>query len=62
MRALEADARTLGPDHPDLACSLNNFASMYGEFGKTDEAEAMHRRLADTVSHLATAYLRAVMS
>jgi tetratricopeptide (TPR) repeat protein len=43
-RALVIRERVLGSDHPDVATSLNNLASLYKSQGKYDEAEPLHRR------------------
>jgi len=34
----------LGPDHPDVATSLNNLAELYGTQGKYAEAEPLYNR------------------
>ncbi|HEX3875906.1 MAG TPA: FxSxx-COOH system tetratricopeptide repeat protein [Bryobacteraceae bacterium] len=36
--------RTVGPEHPDFAISLNNLARLYNNQGKYPEAEALHKR------------------
>lgn len=43
-RALAIWEKVLGPDHPDVAASLNNPASLYDSKGKYAEAEPLHRR------------------
>src|SRR2546428_5266359 len=36
--------KTLGPDHPDVAASLNNLALLYRTKGDYAQAEALHQR------------------
>jgi len=43
-RALEIEVKALGPDHPDVATSLNNLAGLYDSQGKYDEAEPLYLR------------------
>ncbi len=46
MTASEAlwQVNALGPDHPDLAASLNNLAALYQAQGKYAEAEPLYKR------------------
>jgi tetratricopeptide (TPR) repeat protein len=46
-RALDIDERTLGPDHSDVATSLNNLALLYQDQGKYDEALPLYQRALD---------------
>jgi hypothetical protein len=39
--------KVLGPDHPDVAISLNNLASLYESQGQYAEAEPLQRRSRD---------------
>jgi tetratricopeptide (TPR) repeat protein len=41
QRALRIDETALGPDHPDVATSLNNLASLYRAQGNYDAAEPL---------------------
>jgi tetratricopeptide (TPR) repeat protein len=34
----------LGPEHPDVARSLNNLAALYDSYGKYTEAEPLYQR------------------
>lgn len=43
-QALEWQTSTLGPDHPDLATTLNNLALMLEQIGDTAEAGRCYRR------------------
>lgn len=43
-RAVALQETRLGPDHPDLANTLNNLAIVCERHGKLDEAEACYRR------------------
>ncbi len=43
-RSLEIKEKVLGPDHPDVAISLNNLAALYEKQGKYVEAEPLHKR------------------
>jgi hypothetical protein len=43
-QALDRQMATLGPDHPDLATTLNNLALMLEQLGDTDEAGRCYRR------------------
>ena len=43
-RALEAQERVLGPDHPETLVSLNNLAVLYDDQERYKEAEALYRR------------------
>jgi tetratricopeptide (TPR) repeat protein len=43
-RALAIREKVLGPDHPDVAASLNNLATLLDKQGKYDEAEPLYRR------------------
>jgi tetratricopeptide (TPR) repeat protein len=42
--ALSIRERMLGPDHPDVATSLNNLAKLYNAQGRYADAEALYRR------------------
>jgi CHAT domain-containing protein/tetratricopeptide (TPR) repeat protein len=42
--ALRLAEATYGPEHPNVATSLNNLAVLYDEQGKYAEAELLHRR------------------
>ncbi len=44
QRALEIDEKALGPEHPDVATSLENYASLLRETGRADEAAEMETR------------------
>jgi tetratricopeptide (TPR) repeat protein len=44
MRALAISEKALGPDHPDVAKSLNNLASLYRNQGRYGEAEPLYKR------------------
>ena len=44
QRAIAIQERALGPDHPELARSLNNYAIVLEETGDYPEALATHRR------------------
>ena len=44
LRALSIRERQLGPDHPDIATSLNNLAELYSYQGKYSEAEFLYMR------------------
>jgi CHAT domain-containing protein/tetratricopeptide (TPR) repeat protein len=43
-RSLAAKEKALGPDHPDIARSLNTLAILYGNQGRYSEAEPLHKR------------------
>ncbi len=43
-RALTIREKTLGPEHPDLATSLENYAALLRETERADEAERMEAR------------------
>ena len=43
-RALAILEKALGPDHPDVATSLNNLAAMHEAIGGFNEARALHER------------------
>src|ERR1700693_4057798 len=43
-RALELREKALGPDHPDIAQSLNNLASIYRDRGEYEKAEPLLQR------------------
>jgi CHAT domain-containing protein/Tfp pilus assembly protein PilF len=43
-RALAIREKVLGPEHPDVAESLNNLANLYGELGNYSQAEPLHQR------------------
>jgi class 3 adenylate cyclase/tetratricopeptide (TPR) repeat protein len=44
MRALAIQEKELGPNHPDVAFSLNNLATAHWHQGRSDEAESMYLR------------------
>jgi len=44
QRALKIDEDLLGPDHPDVATSLNNLAELYRVLGRFAEAEPLYLR------------------
>jgi tetratricopeptide (TPR) repeat protein len=73
VRALAIREKALGPEHPDVALSLNNLAIVYERQGRYGEAEAAHARalpilekalgpehphVASSLSGLATVYER----
>jgi len=43
-RVLAIREKALGPDHPDVATSLNNLAELYRAQGRTAQAEPLYRR------------------
>ncbi len=43
-KALEVAEKNVGPNHPDVATSLNNLALLYNTQGKNAEAEPLHKR------------------
>jgi tetratricopeptide (TPR) repeat protein len=43
-RALALRKRVLGPDHPDVATSLNNLAALYRGQGRYDQAEPLYQQ------------------
>lgn len=43
-RTLEIREQALGPEHPNVATSLNSLAELYREQGKYMEAELLHKR------------------
>ena len=44
LRALTIREKALGPDHPDVAMSLNNLAELYRAQGRYADAEPLHKR------------------
>src|SRR4029453_730245 len=45
QRALAIREKALGPEHPDVAQSLNNLASLYQTQGRYTEAEPLYQRV-----------------
>ena len=45
-KALELAEKSLGPDHPDVATSLNNLAKLLRETNRAKEAEDLEQRAA----------------
>jgi hypothetical protein len=45
-KVLSIQEKALGPDHPDVATSLNNLAKLYREGGREMEAEVLKERAA----------------
>jgi tetratricopeptide (TPR) repeat protein len=43
-RSLAIREKALGPDHPDVALSLNNLAGLYDNQGRYAEAEPLYKR------------------
>jgi len=43
-RSLTIWEKALGPDHPDVAASLNNLASLYKSQGQYAQAEPLYKR------------------
>ena len=43
-RALAISEKALGPDHPDVAVSLNNLADLYDDQGRYADAEPLYKR------------------
>jgi tetratricopeptide (TPR) repeat protein len=43
-KSLEVAERAVGPDHPSVAASLNNLASVYDSQGQYTQAEALYKR------------------
>ena len=48
-RALEAQERTLGAEHPDTLASVNNLAVCLRAMGQLKDAEALYRRALESV-------------
>ena len=44
QRALAIDEKALGPEHPDVATSLENYASLLRETGRAGDAAEMETR------------------
>src|ERR1039458_9785337 len=44
QRVLAIEERSLGPDHPDVAQSLNNLAGLYTNQGRYADAEPLYKR------------------
>ncbi len=44
QRALAIQEKALGADHPNVATSLENFASLLRAFGRPEEAEPLEAR------------------
>jgi CHAT domain-containing protein/tetratricopeptide (TPR) repeat protein len=44
LRALAITEKALGPDHPDVATSVNNLAVLYEDQGRYAEAEPLYQR------------------
>ncbi len=44
QRSLAIVEKALGPEHPDLATSLENYAALLRETARADEAERMEAR------------------
>ncbi len=44
QRALAIDEKALGPEHPDVAQSLENYAALLRQTARADEAERMEAR------------------
>ena len=51
-RSLAIWEEALGPEHPNVATSLNNLAGLYRAQGRYDEAEPLHKR-AMTIDEMA---------
>ena len=43
-RSLAIREKVLGPDHPDVAQSLNNLADLYSAQGRDSDAEPLRKR------------------
>jgi len=43
-KALKVAEENVGPDHPDVAASLNNLALLYGAQGEYTKAEPLYKR------------------
>lgn len=43
-RAIAIQEKVLGPEHPDLAVTLNDLAELYRNEGRLAEAEPLYRR------------------
>ena len=43
-KALELAEKSLGPDHPTVATSLNNLAALFQAQGQYTQAEPLYRR------------------
>jgi tetratricopeptide (TPR) repeat protein len=43
-RSLAIEEKALGPDHPDLAASLNNLAALYKDQSRYADAERLYKR------------------
>ena len=44
MRSLAIKEKVLGPEHPSVATSLENYAALLRETGRADEAAEMEAR------------------
>ena len=56
QRALALGEKTLGPDHPVVAQSLNGLANVYHARGNYPQAEPLHQPTARNVFHKDTRY------
>ena len=43
--SLAISEKALGPDHPDVAISLNNLAALYNDQGRYADAEPLYKRV-----------------
>ena len=44
QRSISIKEKALGPDHPDLATSLNNLAILYRSQGRYEDTEPLYQR------------------
>jgi tetratricopeptide (TPR) repeat protein len=51
QRSLAIREKALGPEHPDVAQSLNNLAALYKAQGQYAKAEAMKARAKAILGH-----------
>ena len=59
-RCLEKRSRVLGPNHPDVAQSLNNLALLYGAQGQYAQAEPLYDAFCDALTVLGIGVSRGV--
>ena len=51
QRALDISEKVLGPEHPDVATTLNNLAALYHHMGAYEKALPLYQRIGKSLNY-----------
>lgn len=61
-RAYDIQTAKLGPEHPDVACTMNHTAGLLKAMGKYSDAESVYRAVSTTCPIISRASLSKIAS